>query len=169
VELIEETPYRWRIPADRRRERLNVSPSAAPTPGHRTVSHTGNVIIEAWGGTPLECLEEAARALVETFADLSNVTSTDTVPVMFDLAPDDEEALVAVLEEIVYLINAREAVPVDFVLEATEDGGVAGYFETAPASMVPLGGAAPKGVSRSELEFGHDDQGRWRCRAVIDV
>ncbi len=67
-----------------------------------------------------------------------------------------------------YLIDAREAVPVDLALEATEDGGVAGYFETAAASTVPLGGAAPKGVSRSELELGHD-QGRWRCRAVIDV
>jgi SHS2 domain-containing protein len=131
------------------------------------VSHTGDVIIEAWGGTPLECLEEAARALVETFADVNNVTATDTVPVMFDLAPDDQEALVAVLEEIVYLIDAREAVPVDVVLEATEDGGVAGYFETAAASTVPLGGA-PKGVSRSAVELGHD-QGRWRCRAVIDV
>ncbi len=125
-------------------------------------------MIEAWGGTALECLEEAARALVETFADVSNVAATDTVPVMFDLAPDDEEALVAVLEEIVYLIDAREAVPVDVALEATEDGGVAGYFETAAASTVPLGGAAPKGVSRSELELRHD-QWRWRCRAVVDV
>jgi protein archease len=141
---------------------------ARPTRGHRAASHTADVIIEAWGGTALECLEEAARALVETFADVSNVAATDTVPVMFDLAPDDEEALVAVLEEIVYLIDAREAVPVDLALEATEDGGVAGYFETAPASTVPLGGAAPKGVSRSELELGHD-QGRWRCRAGIDV
>jgi SHS2 domain-containing protein len=132
------------------------------------VSHTGDVTIEAWGGTPLECIEEAARALVETFADVYNVTATDTVPVMFDLALDDQEALVAVLEEIVDLIHASEVVPVDVVLEATEDGGVAGYFETAAASTVPLGGAAPKGVPRSAVELGHD-QGRWHCRAVIDV
>ena len=132
------------------------------------MSQPGDVIIEAWGGTPLDCLEEAARALVKTFAHVNNVTATDTVPVMFDLAPDDQEALVAVLEEIVHLIDAREVVPVDVVLEATEDGGVAAYFETAAASTVPLGGAAPKGVSRSALELGHD-QGRWRCRVVIDV
>ena len=142
--------------------------NSPPGAMHRTVSHNADVIIEAWGGTPLECLEEAARALVETFADVSNVAATDTVPVMFDLAPDDEEALVAVLEEIVYLVDAHEAVPVDVALEATEDGGVAGYFETAAASTVGLGGAAPKGVSRSDLELDHD-QGRWRCRAVIDV
>lgn len=130
--------------------------------------HTADLIIEAWGRSALECLEEAARGLVESFADVTDVAATDTVPVMFEFAPDDEEALVAVLEEIVYLVDALGVVPVDVALEAAEDGGVAGYFDTVPVSQVTLGGAGPKGVSRSELELRHD-QGRWRCRAVIDV
>jgi SHS2 domain-containing protein len=142
--------------------------TAASTRGHRTMPHTAGLIIEAWGGTPLECLEEAARAVVETFAGVGEVTATDTVPVMFEFAPDDEEALVAVLEEIMYLVDAHEVVPVEVTLEATEDGGVACYFETVPTAWVAVSGAAPKGVSRSELELKHD-QGRWRCRAVIDV
>jgi SHS2 domain-containing protein len=142
--------------------------SAAPTRGHRTVPHTADLIIEAWGVTALECLEEAAAALVDSFADVADVAATDTVPFMFELAPDDEETLVAVLEEIVYMVDALGVVPVGVALEATEDGGVAGYFETAAAAQVPLGGASPKGVSRSALEF-RQDRGRWRCRVVIDV
>jgi SHS2 domain-containing protein len=130
--------------------------------------HTAGLIIEAWGGTPLECLEEAARAVVETFAGVGDITATDTVPVVFDLAPDDEETLVAVLEQIMSLVDAHEVVPVEVTLEATEDGGVACYFETIPTAKVAVSGAAPKGVSRSELELKRD-QGRWRCRAVIDV
>jgi SHS2 domain-containing protein len=132
------------------------------------VPHTADLIIEAWGTTALECLEEAARALVETFADVGDIIATDTVPVMFEFPPDDDEALVAVLEEIVYLLDTLDVVPVDVSLEATEDGGVAGYFETAPASQVSVSGAIPKGVSRSQLEL-HHDHDRWRCRAVIDV
>jgi SHS2 domain-containing protein len=145
-----------------------VNESAALAPGHRRVPHTADVIIEAWGETPLECLEEAARGLVETFADVGDITATDTVPMVFDLAPDDEETFVAVLEEIVHLVDAHEVVPVEVTLEATEDGGVACYFETVPTAKVAVSGAAPKGVSRSELELKHD-QGQWRCRAVIDV
>ena len=76
--------------------------------------------------------------------------------------------LVALLEEIVYLVDALGVVPVDVALEATEDGGVAGYFETVPVSQVGIRGASPKGVSRSELDL-RQDQERWRCRAVIDV
>lgn len=132
------------------------------------MAHTADVIIEAWGTTPLECLEEAARALVETFADVGDIAATDTVPVMFEFAPDNEEALVAVLEEIVYMVDALGVVPVEVELEETQDGGVAGYFETVPASQVTLNGAAPKGVSRSDLEL-RQDRGRWSCRVVIDV
>jgi SHS2 domain-containing protein len=136
--------------------------------GHRVAPHTADVIIEAWAHTPVQCLEEAARALIGTFVDVANAVPTDTVPVMFELAPDDEETLVAVLEEIVYMVDAFGVVPVDVALEETEDGGVAGYFETASAEHVALTGAVPKGVSRSDLEFQHGE-GRWSCRVVIDV
>jgi SHS2 domain-containing protein len=145
-----------------------VNESTAPPRGHRTVPHTADLIIEAWGATALECLEEAAAALVDSFAEVTDAAATDTVPVMFDYAPDDAEALVALLEEIVYLVDALGVVPVDVALEATENGGLAGYFETVPVSRVAVSGASPKGVSRSELDLRHD-QGRWRCRAVIDV
>ena len=145
-----------------------MSESTASTRGHRTVPHTADLIIEAWGGTAPECLEEAAQALVGSFADATDVAATDTVPVMFESAPDDEETLVAVLEEIVYLVDALGVVPISVELEQTEDGGVAGYFETVAAPQVTLPGASPKRVSRSELELGQD-QGRWHCRAVIDV
>jgi SHS2 domain-containing protein len=116
----------------------------------------------------LECLDEAARGLVEGFADVGDALATDTVPVVFDTAPDGEEAVLAVLEEIIYLVNVLGVVAVDTALEETEDGGMAGYFETAPAARVDRVGAAPQGVSRSGLEFRADD-GQWRCRAVIDV
>jgi SHS2 domain-containing protein len=42
--------------------------------GHRTLPHTADVILEAWGPDLATCCEEAVAALVETYADSQSAT-----------------------------------------------------------------------------------------------
>ena len=135
--------------------------------GHRILEHTADVMIEAWGPTRVACLEEAARALVETFADTHGVKAADAIRVAFH-EPTNDGVLLAVLDEIVYLVDALGAVPVDAAFEETEAGGIVGRFHTVPVVEIEAIGAPPKGVSRSDLEL-RAERGRWHCRALIDV
>jgi SHS2 domain-containing protein len=139
----------------------------SPAPGHRVVPHTADLIIEAWASSRLECLEEAARALVHAFARLPEGVVTELVPVEFE-RNGDEGLLVSLLEEVIYVVDVLEGIPANVVLDETEDGGVTGFMEVAPLEAVETHGAPPKGVSLSDLSFSHDGE-QWRCRATIDV
>lgn len=138
-----------------------------PVAGHRVLPHTADVMIEAWGPTRVSCLEEAVRALVESFADISDVSATELMPVSIDPA-DSEELFVSLLEEAVYIVDVFGAVPVGVRVEETEDGSLAGFFDVAPAARVRVVGAAPKAISRSGLSVVGDDRG-WSCRVTVDV
>ena len=138
----------------------------SPASGHRVVPHTADVIIEAWGASKLECFEEAVRALVESFARFTQSAPTPG-PVTFD-GRDDDALLVARRDEVVYVIDLLGTVPANVVLDETEDGTVVGFMDLAPISEVEIVGAPPKGVSLSDLSVIREN-GRWRCRATIDV
>jgi SHS2 domain-containing protein len=125
------------------------------------------VIVEAWGPTRGACLEEAVLGLVGAFADVWGMTPSGRVEVTLGPA-DDEEILIALLDEVMYVLDTTAAVPVEVSLDEGSDGCVSGWFDTVPAASVAITGAIPKGVSRSELIFG-EDRGRWRCRVEIDV
>jgi SHS2 domain-containing protein len=135
--------------------------------GHRTVPHTADLIIEAWAPTREACLGEAVHALVETFADTSEVSTTRQLSIQFPCAAD-EELLVAVLEEVIYLLEVFEVVPVDVSIIAADDGGLGGCFDVAVLATVRIVGSAPKAVARSELVFGSRN-GSWKCRVLVDV
>jgi SHS2 domain-containing protein len=137
-----------------------------PVSGHRVVPHTADVIVEAWGASRIECLEEAARALVDSFARVK-ASVTNPVPVVFD-EQDDEALLLALLDEVIYVIDVLDAVPTSIVLDEAEDGSLVGVMDMAPLSAVEVHGSPPKGVSLSELSVARDEHG-WRCRATIDV
>lgn len=145
-------------------ERMDQRPS--PASGHRVVPHTADVIIEAWGASRLECLEEAVRALVDSFARVA-VAVTEPVPIVLQES-GDEALLVSLLEEVIYVIDILGGVPAKVVLDETEDGSVVGFIDLAPLAAVEIHGSLPKGVSLSELSLSRDD-GQWRCRATIDV
>jgi SHS2 domain-containing protein len=135
--------------------------------GHRTLSHTADVIIEAWAPTRDACLAQAVRALVDTFADTSPVSVTRPVPLRI-LTGEDTELLVALLEEVVYLVDVLAVVPVDAVVHAVDGGGIGGCLDVALLAEVNIVGPAPKGIARSELAIEGGD-GLWRCRAIVDV
>ena len=141
---------------------------AQVTPGgtaHRTMVHTADVIIEAWGPTRTACLAEAVRALVETFADVSAASAAASLP-LHVTATDGGDLVAAVLEEVLFVLDAHDRVPLAARVTATSDGGVHGSFDVAPLSEVRVTGPAPKGVAGAELV---DRGGGWACRAVIDL
>jgi SHS2 domain-containing protein len=125
------------------------------------------VIVEAWAPTRVACLEEVGRGLVDTFADVSGVRAEGSHPISI-AAMDDEESVVTLLDEIVYLLDAEGVVPVEIELEAGQAGAITGRFLTAPVGRIVTVGAPPKGVSRSDLFIGRE-RGWWVCRIEIDV
>jgi SHS2 domain-containing protein len=135
--------------------------------GHRVLPPTAYVTIEAWAPSHSGCLEELVRGLVETFADTRNATATREVPLEVGAALDDD-VVVVLLEDVCYLLDADGLVVVDVALEEEDDGNFDGTFLVAPVAAVVRTGAAPKGVSRSDLEFVGKGE-LWRGRVHVDV
>lgn len=133
--------------------------------GHGVQAHTADVVIEAWGPTAAACYEEAAAAFVDVFAAVDAVEGSAEP---FDVGPGrPEELLVLLLEELLFGADARGRVPVATEVEVRGDHLI-GRITAVPIEEVAIVGSIPKGVSYSELEFGHRDGG-WVCRTVVDV
>ncbi|MCP2357527.1 SHS2 domain-containing protein [Nonomuraea thailandensis] len=140
--------------------------------GHRTVPHTADIALEAWAGAREECLAEAARALVESFADLGTAPApdggVDFSTTGHTASGGDQEGgaglLIALLEEVIYQVEVHGRVVVD--VRPGQDGGL--RLATVPAEAVEQVGAMPKAVTTHGVRFGRED-GEWRARAVIDV
>lgn len=145
-----------------------MSNQSARGAGHRLVPHVADVILEAWGTTRVACLEEAALGLVESFADIEDIEPIDRIPVSLMGAVGDEDVLVLLLEEVIYVVEALGKVPVGVDLAEHADGSVGGFFATIPSEGLEAIGALPKGVSRSDLLFERRD-GQWRCHVLVDV
>ncbi len=106
-------------------------------------------------------------ALVDTFAKVRDQATTDALP-LGSAASGAQDALVSLLEEVIYVVDALGVVPVRFHLAEAEDGGLAGDMEVVPTSEVELVGPVPKGVSYHALEIVAWDGG-WRCRVLVEV
>ncbi|MFE0514599.1 archease [Streptomyces sp. NPDC058964] len=134
--------------------------------GHRCLPHTGDLRIEAWAPTREECIVEAVRGMVGSFAELpagaSGVTRERVVS-----AEDDGRLLAAVLEEIIYRMDAAAELPVD-VAVTPEQGGVRVRFRMAGSSTATQTGAVPKAVALHGLWLARDSHG-WACRVTLDV
>ncbi|GDY32589.1 archease [Gandjariella thermophila] len=137
--------------------------------GHRALPHTADIRIEAWGPTREACLAEAVAAVVDGFADTADLAGAPAVrAASADLDADtDEDALLAVLDEVIYLLDTEDAVPVTAEIERTA-AGVRARMRLVSVRGLDLGGAIPKAVSLSGLSIGADGD-RWSCTATIDV
>jgi len=137
------------------------------TRGHRLLPHTADSVIEAWGPDRPACLVEAMEALVDIFAEPGDAAVTRTLPLSAEAGPS-ADALVSLLEEVIYVTEVLGVVPVRFHLADTEDGGVAGDMEVVDARQVELVGPVPKAVSYHGLDMAEHD-GLWRCHVLVDV
>ena len=62
--------------------------------------HTADLRIEAWGQTREDCIAEAVRGLVESFADISGTTHQHATGHHLE-ADSDADLLAAAVEEII--------------------------------------------------------------------
>lgn len=146
------------------------SPDKDTLAGHRTLPHTADLIVEAWAPTRAGCLAEAVAALTDSYADTSHAEPTRRHGFRL-AAATDEQALVALLDEALYVLDALGAVPVETHLDPLDPPGNAeltGWFALVDVDRVGLVGSVPKGVALSGLSLRHLDGG-WHCTATVDV
>jgi SHS2 domain-containing protein len=141
--------------------------SLTATHGYRQSPHTADAAIEAWGPNRASCLEEAVLGVVSIFTRTRHPESKRRIPLELD-ADTDEELLVAVLEDVIYLLDVDRIVPVAARFEERPDGSIGGVLDVVPVDEVEEVGAMPKGISRSDLRF-REHGGTWRCHVVVDV
>lgn len=135
--------------------------------GHRIRPHPADLIVQAWAPSAERCLVEAVCALVGSFADVGHVPGSGQYA--FDVrAGGWADRLAAVFDEVLFLLDARDEVPVATQVATRADGTLHVTFELAPLDHTEAVGSAPKGVSRSGLVFEQVDS-LWRCSAIVDV
>jgi SHS2 domain-containing protein len=140
--------------------------TGGPERGHHIVEHTADEILEAWGPTRAACLEEAATGLVGLFAQPRAGAATRTCEFTLD-ASEGTALLLALLDEIIYLLDAHDRVPAATRI-ADLGHQVRVRLELVTVNAVEPTGPTPKGVSRSQAHLRLED-GRWTSRALIDV
>jgi SHS2 domain-containing protein len=139
---------------------------AVSASGHRSVPHTADLRIEAWSPTRNGCIREAVLGTVESFLDTSSAQPTHTIVRRLS-ADRDDDLLVAVLDEVIYLLDTVGEAPVDVEVTGT-DGHVEVTFAMADAGSLPQVGAVPKAVSLTEVRLARE-QASWRCLVTLDV
>ena len=128
--------------------------------------HTADLRIEAWAPTRDGCIRQAVLGTIASFLDTS--TAHPRHNRVRRLTEDrDDDLLVGVLDEVIYLLDTEGEAPVDLDMKRT-DSGLDVTFAMADASTLPQLGAVPKAVSLNELHFSQDREG-WRCAVTLDV
>lgn len=134
--------------------------------GHRTVPHTADLRVEAWAPTREGCIAQAVLGTVDSFLDTSSAHPSRTHPCQL-VGHSDEDLLVAVLDEVIYLLDTKNEVPIDVELDPTE-AGLDVRFAMCEATQLPQIGALPKAVSLHELRLAAGPDG-WRGSVTLDV
>jgi SHS2 domain-containing protein len=136
--------------------------------GNRLVPHTADLRIEAWGGTREECLAEAVRGLVASFAEISRPVPAREVTVRLAAAPA-EDLLVSALDEVIYRLDADDEIPAAAQVTPAAGGGAWLVLALVPAGAAEIIGAVPKAVALHGLRCAADAAGRWSASVTIDV
>jgi len=136
--------------------------------GHRTVPHTTDLRIQAWAPTREECLAEAVRGLVDSFAAVAGLPPRARARRHL-MARLDEDLLLALIDEVIYRLDADGQIPVSVTVRHALDGGVDVFFALAPVAEAQITGAVPKAASLHDLRCAPDTAGRWSCAVTVDL
>jgi SHS2 domain-containing protein len=136
--------------------------------GHRSVPHTADLRIEAWGPTREDCIAEAVRGLVESFADISRTTYQHATEHHLE-AGSDADLLAAAVEEVIYHLDADGTIPAEVEVRPAAGGGIDLRLRGVDAAAAQIIGAAPKAASLSGLTCAPDVSGQWLGAVIIDV
>lgn len=129
--------------------------------------HTADLRIEAWAPTCGECVTEAVRGLVESFAEIPRGRGERAV-VCHLAAASAEDLLAAALDEVIYRMDADGELPA--AAELREDGdGTSLLLSQVPVAAAQIVGAVPKAVALSGLRCAPDPQGGWSATVTVDV
>lgn len=134
--------------------------------GHRLVAHPADLRVEAWGATREECIAQAVRAMVKSFAGDSLPEPVQTVEYEVT-GGSDADLLAAALDEVIYRLETTGHLPARTEVSATR-GGLRLRFGMVDADDLDTIGAVPKAVSLHGLRCAWDGR-QWRCSATIDV
>jgi SHS2 domain-containing protein len=140
------------------------------TAGHRILSHTADLALEAWAPGKGECIAHAVQALVESFADVRQAVPSENVTFTASEATD-EDLLVAVLNDVIYQLEVHGLLPLDISVDVQPPGPAVRAdvrFAAVRADEAGLTGAVPKAVSLHELRFGQEGE-LWRCHVTVDI
>jgi SHS2 domain-containing protein len=110
-----------------------------------------------WSPSREGCIGEAVLGTVESFLDTS-LARAQRIRQCRLTGDRDDDLLLAVLEELTYVLDTAGEAPVDVELEAIP-GGVDVKFAMVDASTLPQVGAVPKAVSFNELHLSHGPRG----------
>ena len=143
-------------------------PARPLTSGHRGVPHTADLRIEAWADTREECVAEAVRALVNSFAEPAAQSRRRAVK-RHVAGETDADLVAAAIEEVIYRLDTRGEIPVAVAARRAADGGIDLTLHLAGVDQVEITGAVPKAASLSGLRCSRDGTGRWSCAVTIDV
>ena len=135
---------------------------------HRTVPHTADLRIEAWGPTREECIAEAVRGLVDSFAVVAGQPPHGRME-RHVTARSDEDLLVAVIDEVIYWLDADGEIPVSVAVRPAPDGGAVVVLELIGTAGAEIIGAAPKAAALHGVRCAPDRAGRWSCAVTVDV
>jgi SHS2 domain-containing protein len=130
------------------------------------VPHTADLRIEAWAPTRDGCIRQAVLGTIASFLDTSSPRA-QRIRRRRLTADRDDDLLVAVLDDVIFLLDTSGEAPVDVHLQDV-DGGIDVEFTMVDASALPQVGAVPKAVSLNELRLS-DGQHGWRCSVTLDV
>lgn len=136
------------------------------TRGHRLVPHTADLRVEAWAPSREECIAETVVGAVCSFVD----TAGAPAPVERSsrvVAATDEDLLVGVLDEVIYLLDVAAVVPVEVTVHPLDDGAAV-TFAMVDIRALPQVGAVPKAVSLHGLRLTCTDDG-WTSSVTLDV
>ena len=157
-----------RAEVDEELARLSERLACGARQGHRSVPHTADLRVEAWAPTREECLAEAARGLVDSFAVVVAARPRRTAERRF-IAGSDADLLVAVIDEVIYRLDADGQIPAAVEVRAAPEGGVVLSMQLADVGEAEITGALPKAASLHELRCAPDAAGWWSCAVTVDV
>lgn len=136
--------------------------------GHRALPHTADVILEAWAPEFGDCCEEAISALIAVCIDASTADIVGEDVLYVPRASSLDSMLLAVLDEIIFILDTAATLPVRAEVEQQDGGGLKIRLLMALREAVEADGSVPKGVARSELTVESGPNG-FRCAFLVDV
>ena len=81
----------------------------------------------------------------------------------------DEDLLVAVIEEVIYWLDADGEIPLSVVVRPASDGGAVMFLVLVRAADAEIIGAVPKAASLRGLRCAPDSSGKWTCAVTVEV